>query len=492
MSAESIETRFLTSTLVDRLRLVKDDTNASALQGYFGDAAYADYVKLADRLDENHLSWKAAKNLIFVPGVMGSMLQSQSKGGVWWIDPRTRLHINDLGLAPGGEQDANPENAIIAFAVDTSYEPFLTAILARDDFGHVGFPYDWRKPYKANTGALKELLLKTYDANGNQPVHLVAHSMGGLMVRATLMEHGEELWPKLGRIVFIATPHYGAQAIGGYLKNHFWGFDLLALLGRYLSRETYRSLRGVLSLLPAPSGVYPGTRTSDQQPWHSNNSNDPYIHPCANFDMYKAEDWKLDLTPLQTAELQEALSAVAKFHREMLDYHQSLTQELRDRMLVIAGVGFRTLFRLAYDTRFLGWWEYTDKITDRIPGSLHREGDGRVPLASASLENVQIRYARGVHAGLPNIPAVYSDVFNWLNEKSLTLSDDAEAALGSHLAPGEDESEAPYLDGTSRKIPFTDDPGYWSLTQPKEETLDAVDAELNRGLKPEFINIRLL
>ena len=125
------------------------------------------------------------------------------------IDPRTRQHINDLRLASGGEQDADPNNAISASAVDTSYEPFLTAVLERDDFGHVSFPYDWRKSFKANTGALRDLVNKTYDTNGNKKVHLVAHSMGGLMVRATLMEHGTELWPKLGRIVFIATPHYG-------------------------------------------------------------------------------------------------------------------------------------------------------------------------------------------------------------------------------------------------------------------------------------------
>ena len=64
-------------------------------------------------------------------------------------------------------------------------------------------------------------------------MHIVAHSMGGLMVRTTLMNY-PELWRRVGRIVFIGTPHYGSPAIAGYLKNHLWGFELLALLGRYL------------------------------------------------------------------------------------------------------------------------------------------------------------------------------------------------------------------------------------------------------------------
>ena len=52
-----------------------------------------------------------------------------------------------------------------------------------------------------------------------------------MLIRVALMIHGEELWSRLGRIVFVGTPHYGSPAIGGYLKNHFWGFDML--LARY-------------------------------------------------------------------------------------------------------------------------------------------------------------------------------------------------------------------------------------------------------------------
>ena len=79
----------------------------------------------------------------------------------------------------------------------------------------------------------------------------------------------------MGRIVFIGTPHYGSTSIAGYLKNHLWGWEEVAVLAMFLSRETFRSLRGVLSLLPAPKGIYPGTRHGED-------------HPCANFDMYDA------------------------------------------------------------------------------------------------------------------------------------------------------------------------------------------------------------
>jgi hypothetical protein len=489
--AEDTIKRFLTATPEDRLRMAQDDNNAEALQRYLGQAAYDEYRNLTDRLDESHLGVDAPKNLIFVPGIMGSMLQSRTLGGIWWIDVRTRNHIDDLKLSPSGLEDADLNYQIIPCCVDTSYEPFQTAILARDDFGHVAFPYDWRKPFTSNTSTLKDLVRELYDSNGNEPVHLVAHSMGGLIVRATLMDYGQELWPKLDRIAFIATPHYGSPAIAGYLKNHFWGFELMALLGIYLSRDTYRSLRGALSMMPAPRGVYPGTHPNDPVPWKAANTADPYEHPCANFDMYQADTWKLGLSPQQTSELQNVLTEAANFHSQMYQAHQTLDQELRDRMVVIAGVGFKTLFRLIYKPGFFGRWEHMVKVFDRIVGDPHREGDGRVPLASAALENVAIRYVKAVHGGLPNVPDVYNDVFRWLKGESMSLPETVEEALSQHLAP-ESESEAPHLDGTAMKIPFSDDPGYWDLTEPEQAQLDALKADLERGQVPEFTHVRML
>ena len=315
---EDLLLQFLNAIPEERLRMVVDDKNRDILKEYFGQEAYEEYRVLAKSIDEEHLGIKSAKNLIFIPGVMGSILKSDTKGGIWWIDVRTRNHIDDLKLSPDGQDDSDTNNQIVPCSTDPSYEPFLTAVLKRDDFGHVVFPYDWRKPLLLSVDLLRNRIVELYNSNGNLPVHLVGHSMGGLMLRATLMNHGDELWPKIGRIVFIGTPHYGAAAIGGYLKNHLWGFDVLALLGKYLSRDTFRSLWGVLGLLPAPRGVFPSTRPTDPVLWQSGNPLDTYQHPCANFDLYDADSWKLELNEQQKNNLQTALSAAANFHKQML------------------------------------------------------------------------------------------------------------------------------------------------------------------------------
>ena len=47
-----------------------------------------------------------------------------------------------------------------------------------------------------------------FEAGGGNPVHIIAHSMGGLVARAALRRVGPAI---IGRIVTIATPHHGTQ-----------------------------------------------------------------------------------------------------------------------------------------------------------------------------------------------------------------------------------------------------------------------------------------
>lgn len=484
--ADPIE-EFLKAPLEERLRIARDPARAVAIRSYLGDHVFADYQIAAGRLDTEHLAVGGPKNLVFVPGVMGSLLQSRTKGGIWWVDVRSRNHIDDLRLSADGKTDVDPSNDVGPSTSDPVYEPFLSAILKRFEFNQELFPYDWRKSLKLSARDLRDVVLRLYSQNGGKPVHLVGHSMGGLMIRAALMEHGDEMWPLLGKVVFIGTPHYGSAAIAGYLKNHLWGFEALAVLGRYLSRDTFRSLWGVLGMLPSPRGIYPGTRPNDKDPWQSPDAGDPYVHPCANFDMYRAETWDLGLDGAATARLQDVLDGAARFHKEMFDAHFALGYEHLDRMLMIAGVGYKTLFRLAYEQHFFGLWERAEKQRDRVDGDRHRDGDGRVPLASALLENVTVRYVKGVHAGLPNIPAVYEEVFRWLNGEALQLPDTPEGALRQHLAVGGTESEAPRLDGTSRAVPLTDDPGLWSF-DPNPGELNAL-FELIEAEEPPWFNL---
>lgn len=464
--------QFMLASTHQRVQMILDVKNHEALLQYFGPKAFGQYERLAGRLDSGHLGLQAPKNLVVVPGLMGSLLKSETKGGIWWIDARTRRHIDDLRLSPDGLEDADPRNCVQPCTIDTSYEPFLTAILEREDFGHEIFAYDWRKSLTESAKPLRDLILELYAKSGEEPVHLVGHSMGGLMIRVALMEYGEELWPKVGKIVFIGTPHYGSPAISAYLKNHLSGFDLMALLGRYLSRETFRSMWGVLSLLPAPVGIYPGTVAGDAE-----------SHPCANFQLYTASAWRLDLSDEEERNLQRVLDGAALQHYQLKNWHQGLDVRYRDKMLVIAGVGYRTLFRLAYSSAFPGIWATMKKTTSRLEGDINREGDGRVSLASVSLEGVAVRYVKGVHGELMNIPEVVEGTLRWLKGRETGLAETVEGALRGHLGEG---------GGLDLTEPFSDDPGFWKNEIPQEARMKELEELLNQGVLWEFNYVKLL
>jgi pimeloyl-ACP methyl ester carboxylesterase len=421
---------FLASSTQKRLATAADGANETMLTARLGADALRALRRLGAGTGKPHLSFSSRPNLVFVPGIMGSSLMSKSLQGVWWIDARTRNHLDDLRLAPDGMTDANPESDVEPFSVDVSYEPFLAAVLATPDFHHVTFPYDWRKPIAACTGDFARTLRETRKANDGKRVQVVAHSMGGLVVREALRAD-PKLWEDVEHVVFLATPHYGSPAIAGYLKNHLWGFELLAVLGLYLSRPTFRSLWGALCLLPAPPEIYPGTRPSDKEPWRTENDSDPYVHPCANFDLYDAAAWSLGLTPGETAALQTILDATAAFHRQLFASHMALDQSRRDQMTVIAGVGFKTLFRLEQNPLLGFLWNTTKKVTSRVPNDSHRDGDGRVPLASAMLEHARdTRYARSEHGSFPTVKDVYEDVFRLLRGQPMLLPKTPAGALG--------------------------------------------------------------
>lgn len=483
----TLRDRFLAAEFRERLDLVLDPTNSVGMRDWLGDQDIDEYMRLAEVVDAGHLSSGPNPNLIFVPGIMGSLLTSRGLGGVWWIDARSRGHINDLRLGSDGLTDADPRADVAPLAIDMQYEGFFAAVFGTELFRHASFPYDWRKPPWVITDQFRDKVFHVSEGSGREPVHIVAHSMGGLVVRAALMRH-PELWSRIGRIVFLGTPHYGSPAIAGYLKNHLWGFDLLSLLGLYLDRQTFRSLWGVISLLPAPSGIYPGTRTGNTV--LSAPAGTP-AHPCANFDMYDVGAWKLDLDEDSRIRLQAILNGVADFHRDLLEWHLSLDQEARDRMAVIAGVGYKTLFRVAYKKSFGFLWEHMDRVTTREPGNVHREGDGRVPLASADLEQVgETRYVAAEHGRLPTVPAVYGDVFRFLSGREMQLATSPEMALSQHLADEDLDSVTPGLVG-SRSGRTVDDPGYLDFDAVSDSTLSVLQDALGSDQLPEFAKLRV-
>lgn len=113
-------TRFLLGDAQTRRDMADNPDYEADLVAYLGRAGLDRYRALQPA---EHLALDIAPNVLFVPGVMGSVLMNERLGGIWWVDVRTRSHIDDLGLKADGSGDALTGSLVKAIVPDTSYEP---------------------------------------------------------------------------------------------------------------------------------------------------------------------------------------------------------------------------------------------------------------------------------------------------------------------------------------------------------------------------------
>src|SRR5262249_38791115 len=103
------------------------------------------------------------------------------------------------------------------------------------------FDYDWRQSNTLSTAKLREFLCTIAEEHPQSPLYVVAHSMGGLIVRGWL--HRETRVPCKGGappdvrgVAFVATPHTGSPKavlalMRGYsllFENWPWPFSKLS------------------------------------------------------------------------------------------------------------------------------------------------------------------------------------------------------------------------------------------------------------------------
>ncbi|MGH9175143.1 MAG: esterase/lipase family protein, partial [Vicinamibacterales bacterium] len=220
-----------------------DDTQFHSLEAKPFAVSAADYRKRAP----------GAKPVVFVlPGIMGSQLSIGSR--TVWLDL--------LAIAKGGLSTlAMDAKGVEASGVVRRGYAELCEYLARTH-EVIPFPYDWRQSVERSAARLREAIERTLDRadQHKQPIRLLAHSMGGLVVRAMLgTSAGHKTWERMcahpgARLVMLGTPNGGAHAISALLIGRDGLTKKLALLDTTRDYqgllETIALFDGVLNLLP--------------------------------------------------------------------------------------------------------------------------------------------------------------------------------------------------------------------------------------------------
>ncbi len=304
--------------------------------------------------------------VFLLPGIMGSHLNIGDRE-VW-------MHY--LALQRGGFADladVTATNVRPVALVGDGYRELCEFL--QNSHEVIPFAYDWRRSVK-DAAALLAVEVENALRRTEQPVRIIAHSMGGLVVRAMIAAR-PELWDRMcdrdgARLVMLGTPNRGSHDIIEALLGTAATVQQLALLD--LAHDI-TDIVGIAAKFPGVLELLP------------NDGN--------NADYFNSAHWGQWCTqrPGSAVPAQDLLTAASGTH----DSGHLTRFPHSDRVHYVAGASPRTVAGV-------------DVIGDRVVLTCTTEGDGRVTYSSGRLPGVRTWYMEAVHGDLashrPGMPAL--------------------------------------------------------------------------------------
>lgn len=143
--------------------------------------------------------------IILLPGIMGSVLE-QNKEHIW---------INYLRFVGGGLSriHINSKNVEATALIKTAYNKLFKFLSA--DYDVVVFPFDWRLSVSEAGSRLNDKINEL--TKHKKPIRIIAHSMGGIVVRDLMINHSDT-WKMLNSqdnftFLMLGTPWMGSYRI---------------------------------------------------------------------------------------------------------------------------------------------------------------------------------------------------------------------------------------------------------------------------------------
>ena len=349
--------------------------------------------------------------VIVLPGLMGTQLDSVQPGGdadrVWVNVFRIFTgRLDELRLSLDGAP-LPPPHTVRTASIFPLYAHLLLELQTR--WQTRPFPFDWRLEVDQSASALADLV-RSWGAG--EPVHLLAHSMGGLVARR-FVQLFPDVWRSMqdptgqgrgGRLVMLGTPNRGSFCVVLALTGEEKIVKTLDRIDQFHDRV---ALLRILDSFHASYQHLPSPRVD---------LGDDHVR------LFDAASWGTlpvvsDLIARGRA-FQEAIYPVVD----------------PDRLLYVAGYDqdTPTAVRIEAPGRF------TYQIT--------RDGDGRVPHSLGLLEGVKTLWVREAHGDLPKNPNVLAAVHDLLQQGTT-------GALESQKPPSRGvRAAAPYLPPRSFEV----------------------------------------
>lgn len=355
--------------------------------------------------------------MFLLPGIMGSHLKVNGK----------RIWLDFFALAGGGlEQLAIDAPGVVADEPIGSAYGDLIDFLA-NHYEVVPFAYDWRLSLQQEAARLAAAIdARLRDAEARQqPLSIVAHSMGGLLARVMIALH-PDLWQRMlkheqSRLIMLGTPNGGSYVIPRMLvgrESIVMGLALADLAhSQHELLDIISRYPGALEMLPARDGEYDFFDARDWQRLRNEDSSNRWAIPPA-----------------------ETLTA-ARAVRALLDRPTPNSERLR----YVAGCAPQTPCRMIVGVRPQpvlppDWTSVPPKV-DPIQFEATDRGDGRVLWDTGILHDVKTWYMDAAHGDMadhePAFPAIL-DLLQSGDTDRLRTSAPAAGERGAVAAPAEE------------------------------------------------------
>ena len=246
----------------------------TVLVTYFGEDRYHRMHELALRRNLSRRGGPLIGNVVVLHGIMGGALTGTDQRGrnsLLWLKAGRILGTSG-GLA-GLELDAEAlreiRDGLTVHASGMLKRHYGELLLSLSEQWRVrAFWFDWRKDLQLSARALATAITGWFPPG--EPIHLVAHSMGGLVAR-TFIADNPDLWDSMwdrvskepgrrgGRLIMLGTPNHGSFDIPRVMVGSERIVKLLALanLRLPLNRlcDVLNTFVGTYQMLPSPFAV---------------------------------------------------------------------------------------------------------------------------------------------------------------------------------------------------------------------------------------------
>jgi len=325
--------------------------------------------------------------VILIPGIMGSTIANNNEEQ--WVDmPELnrgaivkKLSINSKKVEPSG--------------VIKKYYYDLADHLS-EKYDVLTFQFDWRKSLTHAAEDLKNQLEEYLEGSGFK-IHIIAHSMGGLVVRQCMIDF-EDTWSKFkenvhNKFIMLGTPWLGSYLIMEVLTGHSKRVKQLAFIDFKHNRkellEVFWKYPGVFELLPI----------------EGDDVNRPFWHQT----FWKNLDSKTDLKHMPNPkENAQSLKDFSDYRKKITKFlNEELTNDHFRNIYYICGQSDQTVFDYTFKNRFLS-------RKDKLVYKATSYGDGSVTwktgIPKQLLNTPNLYYTHTSHGDLANEAYIFHGI----------------------------------------------------------------------------------